>query len=158
VRQFGQRRSPRRTRQTAAWRRQNHRLPACSDRFEKGRVLLPTNAPWLDEYVMELVGFSGTKYDDQVDSTTQALDQLRGELRPYDVPQGASFPYLAQARILRNRKMCHLPSNGYSSRAPVAALRLAAPPLPVLQGQYCRRRVALFNAPPTAVRGSNPLS
>jgi hypothetical protein len=62
---------------TAAWRRQNHRLHACSDRFEKGRVLLPTNAPWLDEYVMELVGFSGTKYDDQVDSTTQALDYMR---------------------------------------------------------------------------------
>jgi phage terminase large subunit-like protein len=26
---------------------------------------------------MELVGFSGTKYDDQVDSTTQALDYMR---------------------------------------------------------------------------------
>jgi len=29
------------------------------------------NAPWLGEYVVELVGFPGTKHDDQVDSTTQ---------------------------------------------------------------------------------------
>jgi predicted phage terminase large subunit-like protein len=53
------------------------RLHACSDRFENGRVFLPRNAPWLDEYVTELVGFPGTKHDDQVDSTTQALDHLR---------------------------------------------------------------------------------
>jgi predicted phage terminase large subunit-like protein len=53
------------------------RLHACSDRFENGRVFLPRSAPWLDEYVTELVGFPGTKHDDQVDSTTQALDQLR---------------------------------------------------------------------------------
>jgi predicted phage terminase large subunit-like protein len=53
------------------------RLHACSDRFENGRVLLPANTPWLDEYVTELVGFPGTRYDDQVDSTTQALDHMR---------------------------------------------------------------------------------
>jgi len=53
------------------------RLHACSDRFENGRVLVPANAPWLDDYVVELVGFPGTKHDDQVDSTTQALDYLR---------------------------------------------------------------------------------
>ena len=29
------------------------------------------------EYVVELVGFPGTKYDDQVDSTTRALDHMR---------------------------------------------------------------------------------
>ena len=29
------------------------------------------------EYVVELVGFPGTKYDNQVDSTTQALDHMR---------------------------------------------------------------------------------
>ena len=28
------------------------------------------------EYVVELVGFPGTKYDDQVDSTIQALDHM----------------------------------------------------------------------------------
>ena len=29
------------------------------------------------EYVVELVGFPGTKYDDQVNSTIQALDHTR---------------------------------------------------------------------------------
>jgi predicted phage terminase large subunit-like protein len=53
------------------------RLHACSDRFENGCVLFPRIAPWLDEYILELIGFPGTKHDDQVDSTTQALDYLR---------------------------------------------------------------------------------
>jgi predicted phage terminase large subunit-like protein len=53
------------------------RLHACSDRFENGRVLIPASAAWLDDYVVELIGFPGTKHDDQVDSTTQALDYLR---------------------------------------------------------------------------------
>ena len=42
------------------------------------RFLLPRTASWLADYVMELTGFPGTKYDDQVDSTTQALDYMRG--------------------------------------------------------------------------------
>jgi predicted phage terminase large subunit-like protein len=45
--------------------------------FESGRVLLPVSAPWLDDYVRELTSFPGSKYDDQVDSTTQALDYLK---------------------------------------------------------------------------------
>ncbi len=53
------------------------RLHACSDRFENGRVLLPRSAPWLDDYLIELLGFPGSRHDDQVDSTTQALDYLR---------------------------------------------------------------------------------
>jgi predicted phage terminase large subunit-like protein len=53
------------------------RLHACSDRFENGRVLLPERAPWLDDYLTELLGFPGARHDDQVDSTTQALDYLR---------------------------------------------------------------------------------
>jgi predicted phage terminase large subunit-like protein len=52
------------------------RLSAQSAKFEKGDVYLPSQAPWLDEYIRELTGFPGTKYDDQVDSTSQALDVL----------------------------------------------------------------------------------
>jgi len=51
------------------------RLYAQSAKFESGRVLLPSSAPWLDEYVRELTSFPGTKHDDQVDSTTMALDE-----------------------------------------------------------------------------------
>lgn len=53
------------------------RLHAQTAVFENGHVLLPCEAPWLIDYVNELTGFPGTKYDDQVDSTTQALDYLR---------------------------------------------------------------------------------
>ncbi len=53
------------------------RLHAQTAQFESGRVLLPNIAPWLAEYVRELTTFPGTKFDDQVDSTTQALDYLR---------------------------------------------------------------------------------
>jgi predicted phage terminase large subunit-like protein len=53
------------------------RLYAQTAEFESGRVLLPRSAPWLDEYTRELTTFPGTKYDDQVDSTTQALDHLK---------------------------------------------------------------------------------
>src|SRR5258708_37818459 len=45
--------------------------------FEQGFVLLPERAPWMPEYVAELTGFPGTSYDDQVDSTSQALAYMR---------------------------------------------------------------------------------
>jgi len=45
--------------------------------FENGQVFLPKEAPWLPDYVKELMSFPGSKYDDQVDSTTQALEYLK---------------------------------------------------------------------------------
>lgn len=45
--------------------------------FENGLVYLPSEAPWLSDYRLELTTFPGSKYDDQVDSTSQALDHLR---------------------------------------------------------------------------------
>ena len=53
------------------------RLYSQTAEFESGRVLLPRSAPWLEEYIRELTTFPGTKYDDQVDSTTQALAHLK---------------------------------------------------------------------------------
>jgi predicted phage terminase large subunit-like protein len=52
------------------------RFAAQSIKFEAGRVFLPRRAAWLDEYVREITGFPGCKYDDQVDSTSQALHYL----------------------------------------------------------------------------------
>jgi predicted phage terminase large subunit-like protein len=45
--------------------------------FENGYVFLPRHATWLADYVAELTGFPGTKFDDQVDATTQALQYLK---------------------------------------------------------------------------------
>lgn len=53
------------------------RLYAQTAEFESGRVLLPRSASWLEAYKSELTTFPGSKYDDQVDSTTQALDYLK---------------------------------------------------------------------------------
>jgi predicted phage terminase large subunit-like protein len=52
------------------------RFAAQSIKFEGGRVYLPSQASWVDEYVREITGFPGAKHDDQVDSTSQALDHL----------------------------------------------------------------------------------
>ena len=53
------------------------RLHAQTAWFENGLVWLPRNASWLSDYVTELTGFPGTRYDDQVDSTAQALSHLK---------------------------------------------------------------------------------
>jgi predicted phage terminase large subunit-like protein len=52
------------------------RLLAQSARFETGQVHLPRNAPWLGEYVSELLAFPRGRHDDQVDSTSQGLKHL----------------------------------------------------------------------------------
>lgn len=49
------------------------RLTACTLFFAAGRVFLPRKAPWLDEYVKEILSYPNCKFSDQVDSTTQAL-------------------------------------------------------------------------------------
>ena len=50
------------------------RLNTLTHIFESGKVFLPKQAPWLADYRLELLGCPGAKHDDQVDSTTQALD------------------------------------------------------------------------------------
>lgn len=54
------------------------RLNAVSPYFEAGNVELPLTSthPWVGDYVEELVTFPNSQYDDQVDTTTQALDML----------------------------------------------------------------------------------
>ena len=52
------------------------RMAVQSIKFEGGRVYLPSEAPWLEEYIREITGFPGSKHDDQVDSTSQALESL----------------------------------------------------------------------------------
>jgi predicted phage terminase large subunit-like protein len=61
------------------------RFAALAIHFEAGRVLVPRQAAWLDEYVLEITGFPGTKYDDQVDSTSQALEFLATKSRSLEV-------------------------------------------------------------------------
>ena len=55
--------------------------------FESGRVLLPRQAPWLGEFLNELLAFPNSRHDDQVDSVTQFLGWQRGrQRRRYPIP------------------------------------------------------------------------
>lgn len=53
------------------------RLHAQTALFENALVFLPRQASWLQDYRVELTSFPGSKFDDMVDSTTQALDYLK---------------------------------------------------------------------------------
>lgn len=54
------------------------RMVAQTPEIEAGMVLLPKDAHWLTDYVYELTTFPKGKYDDQVDSTAQALKWITG--------------------------------------------------------------------------------
>ena len=49
------------------------RMAAQTPAIEGGRVYIPDNAAWLNEYLHELAMFPKGRFDDQVDSTSQAL-------------------------------------------------------------------------------------
>ncbi len=53
------------------------RLHAVTSTIENGFVHLPEKAEWLGEFIHELTSFPKGKYDDQADSTSQALEWLR---------------------------------------------------------------------------------
>lgn len=55
------------------------RLMAVSPLFQAGNIWVPKreSAPWVSEYIEELVTFPKTKYDDQVDTTSQGLADVQ---------------------------------------------------------------------------------
>ncbi|WP_310053788.1 phage terminase large subunit [Agrilutibacter niabensis] len=57
------------------------RMLAQTPEIENGNVLIPKQAAWLPDYVQELTTFPKGKYDDQVDSTAQAIKWITGEGR-----------------------------------------------------------------------------
>ena len=58
----------------------------CVPVWQSANVYLPApddgTYAWMHEYVQELLNFPNAAHDDQVDATTQALNQLRGTLFP----------------------------------------------------------------------------
>jgi predicted phage terminase large subunit-like protein len=52
------------------------RLSRHQGRLEAGRILLPTEAPWLADFENELLAFPSGRYDDQVDALLLCLDWL----------------------------------------------------------------------------------
>jgi predicted phage terminase large subunit-like protein len=53
------------------------RMYTASSMIENGFVHIPENAPWLPEYIHEMSVFDNGKYNDQVDSTSQALNWVK---------------------------------------------------------------------------------
>lgn len=53
------------------------RLIGITGQLEAGLCVLPTEAPWLEEYHKELRAFPFGRKDDQVDSTTQFVEYIR---------------------------------------------------------------------------------
>ena len=68
------------------------RMLAQTPGIENGFVVFPKDAPWMPEYIAELLAFPMGKYDDQVDSTSQALEYL--------VTEGAEPGMLGYMRML----------------------------------------------------------
>jgi predicted phage terminase large subunit-like protein len=56
------------------------RFLAQSARFESGQVHVASEAPWLAEWLHELLAFPNGRHDDQVDSTSQALSYLSSRM------------------------------------------------------------------------------
>ena len=59
------------------------RLHSVTSTIENGFVYIPTEAVWLAAYLHELTTFPSGKYDDQTDSTSQALDWAKQETDCY---------------------------------------------------------------------------
>jgi predicted phage terminase large subunit-like protein len=49
------------------------RMEAQCARFEAGQVFLPREAPWLSEFLHEILAFPNARHDDQIDSVSQFL-------------------------------------------------------------------------------------
>jgi hypothetical protein len=58
-----------------------------SSMIENGFVHLPTEAEWLATYLHEITSFPNSKYDDQTDSTSQALDWVKARTRQFPLLQ-----------------------------------------------------------------------
>lgn len=90
------------------------RLAAVTPTIEGGNVHLPQSAPWLDDYLHELCGFPGTKHDDQVDSTAQALHWIQEQGNPGGVFEFYRMEFEAQRARAEDRNVRLRVPHGFS--------------------------------------------
>lgn len=70
--------------------------------FESGRVHLPRQAPWLADYRRELLAFPQIKHDDQVDSTTQAMEWAGQPQERYGIVMDNSPERIARHQAMKS--------------------------------------------------------
>lgn len=76
---------------------------AVSPMFEAAMILLPEDAVWADEYIESMTRFPKAAHDDDVDSTSQALNWLRRR-------QHGVMEYIQKELAKENeRNLCHNP-------------------------------------------------
>jgi predicted phage terminase large subunit-like protein len=107
------------------------RMHSVTNTIENGFVHLPDKAAWLNEYLHELATFPKGKYDDQADSTSQALDWFKynSSLAVYGL---ISYSKRVQERIKAVQQSTAIPEsmvcpgcNGVMSQPIAGGLRCA---------------------------------
>jgi predicted phage terminase large subunit-like protein len=81
------------------------RMHSVTSTIENGFVHIPEKAPWLQEYLHELATFPKGKYDDQADSTSQALDWFKQECMT--TRYGLFDYYKQEAEKLKAEELLH---------------------------------------------------
>lgn len=77
--------------------------------FRLGRVLLPSQASWVDDYVSEFVDFSGDRngVDDQVDATVYLIqDAIKACGNSAILPEGFSESLAEDEKVSQSKEIC----------------------------------------------------
>jgi predicted phage terminase large subunit-like protein len=87
------------------------RAQAITAMVEAGRVFLPEAAPWLNDFINEFANFPTGLHDDQIDSTTQALNYFREQeyVRPSIIFPESVRPLAPQRETLWDALMLGYP-------------------------------------------------
>jgi predicted phage terminase large subunit-like protein len=113
---------------------------AVSPMFEAGMIFLPSGAPWADEYIESMLRFPKGAHDDDVDSTSQALNYLRG--RRHGVNEFIAREMEKEAE----RKLCWNPKCTNGEEGKRKKLEFNVPIYQVGAGRYCSHACANGNA------------
>ena len=83
------------------------RAHAVSPLVESGRVFVPSEAPWLADFLDEATSFPSSAHDDQIDAIAQALSYLRGkgghEYAFIPVPRNGATLYVGAGELKQQR-------------------------------------------------------
>jgi predicted phage terminase large subunit-like protein len=81
------------------------RMKIQSAKFELGLVFFPRRASWLHDYQSELFAFPNVRFDDQVDSTSQALasDHSAFDFNAFADGMGRLYSGLVLGQLFRGR-------------------------------------------------------
>jgi len=85
-------------------RSKSARLRVHAGTIIEGRIHLPADEPWRDDFVAEFVKFPGGKFTDQIDATTQFLDHAAELAKLKPTPQGGNA-ILARNSSAQSRKL-----------------------------------------------------